>query len=305
MKVPSQYLITTSLHNMKKILILISIALLIYSCQESVSNRIAHIIKKWENKEIIFPHQMFFTIMGQDTVSKYSIHTNKYSIITYVDSTGCTSCKLQLKKWQDFHVKLDSLTNSSVPIHFFLCPKDKKEIITTLKYEQFNYPVCIDDKDSLNILNNFSQEISFQTFLLDKDNKVVAIGNPIHNPKVKELYIKIITGEEQNSNKNRASTTIETKTTLIEMGELDWQKPHDAVFQLKNTGDNLLVIDDISTTCGCTSANYAKKPVNKGENLDITVTIKPKNKGYFEETITVYCNAENSPIQLKIKGNAI
>ena len=145
----------------------------------------------------------------------------------------------------------------------------------------------------------------FQTFLLDKDNKVVAIGNPIHNPKVKDLYLKIITGKEQNSNKNRASTTIETKTTLIEMGKLDWQTPHDAIFQLKNTGDNLLVIDDISTTCGCTSANYVKKPINKGENLDITVTIKPKNKGYFEETITVYCNAKNSPVLLKIKGNAI
>ncbi|WP_321481197.1 hypothetical protein [uncultured Bacteroides sp.] len=27
-------------------------------------------------------------------------------------------------------------------------------------------------------------------FFLDKDNKVLAIGNPIHNPKVKELYLK-------------------------------------------------------------------------------------------------------------------
>lgn len=290
---------------MRKILILISITLLIYSCQESVSNRIAHIIKKWENKEIIYPHQMFFTIIGQDTVPKYSIHTNKYSIITYVDSIGCTSCKLQLKKWQNFHIELDSLTDSSVPIHFFLCPKDKQEIIVILKHEQFNYPVCIDEKDSLNILNHFPQEISFQTFLLDKNNKVIAIGNPIHNPKVKELYLKIITGKEQVNNKNRTETSIEIEKTLIEMGKLDWQKPHDAIFSIKNTGNNLLVVDDIDTTCGCTSANYVKKPVDKGENLDITVTIKPKNKGYFEETITVYCNAENSPIQLKIKGNAI
>jgi len=64
-------------------------------------------------------------------------------------------------------------------------------------------------------------------------------------------------------------------------------------------------VDDIDTTWECTSANYAKKPVGKGENLDLTVTIKPKNKGYFEETITIYCNAENSPVQLKIKGNTI
>lgn len=89
------------------------------------------------------------------------------------------------------------------------------------------------------------------------------------------------------------------------MGELNWQKPHDAVSTIKNIGNTLLVVDDIDTTWECTSANYAKKPVGKGENLDLTVTIKPKNKGYFEETITIYCNAENSPVQLKIKGNTI
>lgn len=38
--------------------------------------------------------------------------------------------------------------------------------------------------------------MNFHTFLLDKDNKVLAIGNPIHNPKVKELYLKIIQGEK-------------------------------------------------------------------------------------------------------------
>ena len=29
--------------------------------------------------------------------------------------------------------------------------------------------------------------MTFQTFLLDKDNKVAAIGNPVHNPKEKEV----------------------------------------------------------------------------------------------------------------------
>ena len=33
------------------------------------------------------------------------------------------------------------------------------------------------------------------TFLLDRNNRVIAIGNPIYNPKVQELYLKIIKGE--------------------------------------------------------------------------------------------------------------
>ena len=38
--------------------------------------------------------------------------------------------------------------------------------------------------------------MAFHTFLLDKSNKIIAIGNPIHNPKIKELYLKIIQGGE-------------------------------------------------------------------------------------------------------------
>ena len=37
--------------------------------------------------------------------------------------------------------------------------------------------------------------MTFQTFLLNRNNKVLAIGNPIHNPKIRELYVKIIRGE--------------------------------------------------------------------------------------------------------------
>ena len=278
--------------------------IIFFSCSNSSKEQITTVIKKWENKEILFPKNIIFTKYGKDTIN-YSYLNSKYKILIYIDSIGCTSCKLQLTKWKDFIIETDSVTKNTLSFNFFFHPKNNKEIYYLLKREDFQTPICIDSQDSLNKLNHFPNKMMFQTFLLDKNNKVIAIGNPIHNPKVKELYLKIITGKEQVNNKNRTKTSIETEKALIEMGELDWQKSHDAVFTIKNTGNNLLVVDDIDTTCGCTSANYAKRPVGKGENLDITVTIKPKNKGYFEETVTVYCNAENSPIQLKIKGNAI
>lgn len=275
----------------------------VFSCKSPHNKEIYNILKEWDQKQILFPKEPKFYLIEKDT--NYTIPYSQYKILIYVDSIGCISCKLQLDKWKNFIKVTDSITNKKVPFIFFFHPLSQKEITYILKKENFKYPISIDIKDSLNKLNHFPKEMMFQTFLLDKNNKVIAIGNPIHNLKVKELYLKIITGKEQVNNKNRTETNVETEKALIEMGELDWQKPHDAVFTIKNIGNNLLVVDDIDTTCGCTSANYEKKPVGKGKNLDITVTIRPKNKGYFEETITVYCNAENSPIQLKIKGNAI
>lgn len=52
--------------------------------------------------------------------------------------------------------------------------------------------------------NSFERNISlfqkseFQTLLLDRNNRIVAIGNPVHNPKIKDLYLKIIQGKRWN-----------------------------------------------------------------------------------------------------------
>lgn len=61
---------------------------------------------------------MYFTRYGRDTIQA-GIINSKYSIITYVDSVGCTSCKLALNRWLKFMAELDTITKSSVPVHIF------------------------------------------------------------------------------------------------------------------------------------------------------------------------------------------
>ena len=80
-------------------------------------------------------------------------------------------------------------------------PKDAKEIRYLLKRDAFDRPVCIDIDDRLNKLNKFPADITFQTFLLDKDNKVTVLGNPVHNTAVKDLYLKQITGKDSPNNR--------------------------------------------------------------------------------------------------------
>lgn len=56
------------------------------------------------------------------------------------------------------------------------------------RQDGFDYPVCFDEMDEFNHLNLFPRDMMFQTFLLDKEDKVVAIGNPVQNPKIKVTY---------------------------------------------------------------------------------------------------------------------
>ena len=164
----------------------------------------------------------------------------------------------------------------------------------------------MDENDSFNKLNHFPSDMTFQTFLLNWNNKVLAIGNPIHNPKIRELYIRIIRGESieiENESKD-IKTEVATDKVAISLGAFDWRKEQKAIFTLKNIGDKLLIIQDVSTSCGCTSVNYPKEPIQPHGEIGLEVVYKADHPEHFSKTITVYCNAESSPVKLSISGNA-
>lgn len=162
------------------------------SCQEGDKERIANLVTEWQGKEIFLPDKGAFTIQGKDTV-QFPIESN-YKILVYVDSTGCTSCRLQLQRWKQLIEEVDSVSNKSVQFLFYLTPKNVKEARYITRRDNFTYPLCVDLSNEIDQLNNFPKEDMFHTFLLDADNKVKVIGNPVHNKAVHSLYIDAITG---------------------------------------------------------------------------------------------------------------
>lgn len=271
----------------------------------SSKDNITNLLKEWVGKTILYPSNCYFTVYGKDTV-KHSMWDAQYKIVNYVDSMGCLSCKLNLSKWKVFIVELDSIYTGKTTTALFLSSKRRKEILHLLKRENFDYPICIDEADSFNKLNHFPTEPAYQTFLLDEDDKVLAIGNPINNPKVKELYLKIIQGEKvaQEKETEVINTKVAIDKTSISLGRFDWQKEQKVTFTLKNTGNKPLVVQDINTSCGCTSVSYSKEPVQPGRELNLEVTYKAEHPEHFNKTLTVYCNTESSPLILKIMGDA-
>ena len=70
-------------------------------------------------------------------------------------------------------------------------------VLTVLKRDGITTPVCFDMEDHLNALNRFPPRDDFQCFLLDENNRVVCIGNPVHNPRIKEMYLSEIASNVQ------------------------------------------------------------------------------------------------------------
>lgn len=123
---------------------------------------------------------------------------------------------------------------------------------------------------------------------------------------MKELYLKIIQGEKvaQEKETEVINTKVAIDKTSISLGRFDWQKEQKVTFTLKNTGNKPLVVQDINTSCGCTSVSYSKEPIQPGRELNLEVTYKAEHPEHFNKTLTVYCNTESSPLILKIMGDA-
>ena len=273
---------------------------LLASCSESREEAMLRLVNEWKDKSVIIPVRSVFTVQGKEVVD-FNNRDAEYKILVYTDSVGCTSCKLQLPKWKQMLAEMDSLTGGRVPFLFYFHPKDSKELRFYLRRDNFTYPVCFEEDDYINRLNRFPSDMTFQTMLLNKENKVVAIGSPVLNPKIKDLYLEIITGKKKVGT-DKSVTTVSIVDSEKDFGNIPLNEKREHVFKLVNTGNKPLVVYDVVTSCGCTKAEYGMEPVRPGETLELKVIYNAEGKGRFRKNLTVYCNAEDSPLKLTVVG---
>ncbi len=98
---------------------------------------------------------------------------------------------------------------------------------------------------------------------------------------------------------------IEFKQTEIDYGVIEKNSNGTKVFQFTNTGSAPLIINRVKSSCGCTVPSKPDQPVMPGQSGEIVVKYNTKRIGPFRKTITVYSNASNAVVILKIKGKVV
>jgi hypothetical protein len=74
-------------------------------------------------------------------------------------------------------------------------------------------------------------------------------------------------------------------------------------FEFTNTGGEPLVVQNVSTSCGCTTPEWTKEPVMPGQKGYVSAAYNPLGRpGPFEKYITVQSNAEPAVVKLTISG---
>jgi len=77
-------------------------------------------------------------------------------------------------------------------------------------------------------------------------------------------------------------------------------------FKFKNTGSKDLIITKVSTTCGCTVADYPQDPIPPGGNGKIEVVFNSEGKhGYQHKMIRILANTQPNLTELSIDAQVL
>lgn len=175
-----------------KIPLLVSVILVvcISSCTMTTKDKYLDII----GKRIDIPTDLVFSIYGEDTIAHPQ--WGEYIIVSYIDKKECLSCNLQLSSWKNFFAEIKERNIVAPDLIVVINPSTREDAIQVLKENNFDWPVCIDIDNDYFKMNNLFDDRSFYTLLLDGENKVILVGNPVHSDKIKELYFQSLTCKE-------------------------------------------------------------------------------------------------------------
>jgi Protein of unknown function (DUF1573) len=104
--------------------------------------------------------------------------------------------------------------------------------------------------------------------------------------------------------KNYDGSGIVWKSQEIDLGKIPQGKPVTVQFEFSNKAKEPVIISNVTTSCGCTVADYSKKPIMKNEKSTIKVTYNAANAGAFSKDITVILANEETQV-LHLKGIVI
>jgi hypothetical protein len=86
-------------------------------------------------------------------------------------------------------------------------------------------------------------------------------------------------------------------------GTIEQNADGNCEFKFTNEGKEPLILSNVRSSCGCTVPTWPRQPILPGQSEVIQVKYDTKRVGLISKTITVYSNAKEATVTLKIKGN--
>lgn len=173
---------------------LVICSLLLFSCKSN-NEEIKNNIQQMRSSPIIIPYGEM-ECWTTDSLLKIAPWENaKIKLVHYVDSAKCSTCYLgKIIIFEEF-LQLEN-DYHGLFCNIFIANPNKKDLFR-LKIEHMNnrlpQTVFIDTTHAfLSRNHNIPDETIYHTFLLDENNKIILVGNPIFNENIKKKAKRLI-----------------------------------------------------------------------------------------------------------------
>lgn len=110
--------------------------------------------------------------------------------------------------------------------------------------------------------------------------------------------------QAQKAKPTKSSGALKFTVTQITRSEIKYANEDLFVFEFINKSKKDAVIQNVQTSCGCTTADKPTKPIKPGKKGQISVSYDTRRVGEFTKTITVTSNV-GEPVVLTIKGKVL
>ncbi|WP_144668013.1 DUF1573 domain-containing protein [Dokdonia sp. Hel_I_53] len=117
------------------------------------------------------------------------------------------------------------------------------------------------------------------------------------------LFVATLLTVSMQAQEKKAEITFDSD--VVDYGKVPYGSDGVRKFTFTNTGDDVLIVARVYSTCGCTIPKKPENPIQPGEKGEIEVKYDTKRQGPIRKTITVYTNASEVPQSLKIKGTVL
>lgn len=273
----------------------IAVCIVMPSCRKADSS--AEMVDKWVGREFLFPESCTFSV--SDNLFDINVFDADFKIITYIDSNGCQACNMKLQAWQHAIDSFKSIAGKDVEFLMIINSEETNDLSHIITQYAFTYPVVFDSSDVFNRLNNFSDNVNYQSFLLDSENKIIAIGNPVLNQSIYKLYHKIISGSDTLDYPRYINIVPSTRS----LGALSPGDSVSVVFTAQNTCDSTLYVESATRSCPCIYNYTVLDSIAPLSSAEIIVHYTADSiTGPFNRSLNIFFKGKDHPATLYVNG---
>lgn len=160
---------------------------LLASCQEE--SRVIEEVKDMYGRKVTFVRP-YSSIPNTKTLALDSIMSKDIKAVSYLENFSCTDCALNKLVSR---IEIINSIDKDLGYLIIIRTTDVDELSKHIENKGISHPIMCYQTDAFKVENKLDVLTRNRTFLLDKDNRIVLVGEPFNNEVLLNLYKKAFT----------------------------------------------------------------------------------------------------------------